>query len=173
VPGGNEGQDGDTALPARFKEKKRALLRVGVTHINTPFLPYDADWQARKPFERWEHPAMKEPGVIGEQLRLDEVADRYGLPQRVRTPSATSVVVVGSGEGGGAIVKQEPRGANMPAEYYEPVEWGGGVLVHPIDDTWKPNKAIGGDRDLNDEVISKRQSIRKRYYKYSGGKNDT
>jgi hypothetical protein len=165
VAGYAEHREGEEALPARHRSKQD-ILRTGEVYTNTPFLPFDGDWRESKPFERWEHPAESEPGVIGGQLRLDEVGDRYGFPQRVRTPSATAVIAVGSGSGGGVIVKQEPRGANMPAEFYEPAEWGGGILVHPLDDTWRTRKVTGADADLNAEVVSKRQEIRLRHYKY-------
>jgi hypothetical protein len=165
--GGNEGEE---ALPVNRRDRKRQLLLTGEVHGNTPFLPFGAEWQEVTPFERWVHPAMDEQGVIGEQLRLDQVGERYGFPQRVRTPSTTAVIVEGVGPGGGVIVRQEPRGANMARDWYEPSEWGGGILVHPLDETWEPSKAVGGDADLNAEVVSRRQATRLRYYKYTEGR---
>lgn len=161
--------EGEEALPVKRRKYKQALLLSTEVYENTPYPAFDDEWQEPEPFERWEHPAMKEQGVIGKQLRIDQVGERYGFPQRLRSPSATAIIAEGADPLGGVIITPEKR-HGFPAAFMEPSTWGGGILVHPIDKTWKALKSTGGDRTVNDPVIASRQAIRKRYYKYSTGR---
>lgn len=137
----------------------------GVNKYGLEVQPYNGSKLDMPKIEQEPHVAIKEPGVLGPAIRLDEVGRKYGLPMRVRCPSGSGLTVLRP-EGDGMMVDVERRhGFRVGAAGIK--VWCGAILVHPIDRNWRPRKSGGADRVMNALTTGRRVRHLARHHKYA------